>query len=100
MAETLGNYVNGQWIDGRGRGSALIDPVTGETVAFASTEGLDLAAALDFARGVGGPALRAQGYAARAGLLRGIADVLTANREKYAAIALANSGNTWRLHRD
>ncbi|MGC2856097.1 3,4-dehydroadipyl-CoA semialdehyde dehydrogenase [Novispirillum sp. DQ9] len=90
----LTSYLNGRWQDGTGEGAALRDPVTGETLAHASADGLDLAAGLSWARSRGGPALRAMTYGQRAALLRAIADVLTANREAYGAIALRNSGNT------
>jgi 3,4-dehydroadipyl-CoA semialdehyde dehydrogenase len=74
----LKNYVSGQWSEGKGAGAALVDPVTGEELARASTEGVDYRAALDFARRVGGPALRALSFAGRAALLGKIADTLTA----------------------
>jgi 3,4-dehydroadipyl-CoA semialdehyde dehydrogenase len=90
----LQNYVGGNWIDGQGDGASLINPVTGEVVATASTAGLDMAAALDHARTVGGPALKSMSYAERAALLGAIADTLIAHRDKYFGIAQANSGNT------
>jgi 3,4-dehydroadipyl-CoA semialdehyde dehydrogenase len=72
----------------------LVDPVNGDVLATAAAKGLDLKAALDFARTRGQPALRALSFADRAKLLSGIADVLIANRARYEAIAIANSGNT------
>src|SRR5262249_53538195 len=42
----------------------------------------------------GGPALRKLAFAERAKLLSAVADVLAANRARYEAIAIANSGNT------
>src|SRR5207249_8764285 len=56
--------------------------------------GLDLAGALAYARRHGQAALRGMSYAARAKLVGAVADVLAANRAKYEAIAIANSGNT------
>ncbi|OAN52244.1 phenylacetic acid degradation bifunctional protein PaaZ [Paramagnetospirillum marisnigri] len=90
----LQSYLAGRWQDGSGPGAQLTDPVTGEELATASGDGLDLAEALDFARAKGGPALRALTFAARAGLINAVAGVLAENRERYNAIALANSGNT------
>lgn len=90
----LENYLEGRWVAGQGNGTPLFDPVTGEELARAGSEGLDLAAALAFAREKGGPALRARSYAERAAMLRAIADVLTENRDRYYEIALKNSGNT------
>jgi 3,4-dehydroadipyl-CoA semialdehyde dehydrogenase len=90
----IANYVMGEWREGTGEGAALVDPVTGEELARATSDGIDLAAALDYARTVGGPALRALSYAERGALLGKANEVLGKNRDKYADIALRNSGNT------
>jgi 3,4-dehydroadipyl-CoA semialdehyde dehydrogenase len=90
----LASYVSGAWQEGAGEGTPLVDPVTGEELARASTDGVDLAAALDHARAVGGPALRALTFAERGQLLRAVSDTLLANRDAYGEIALRNSGNT------
>lgn len=90
----LSNYVGGKWIEGQGAGQALVDPSTGEELARASTDGIDMGAALVYAREVGGPALRALTFGERAALLGKVADALQANREAYGEIALKNSGNT------
>jgi len=90
----LANYVSGKWIEGKGDGVPLVDPVTGEELARATSDGIDLAAALDHARTRGGAALRALTFAERGGLIRAIADALTAKRDDYFDIALRNSGNT------
>ena len=90
----LANYVGGRWVEGRGDGQALIDPVLGTELARASTEGIDFAAALDHARRIGGGALRALNFAERAALIGKIAETLQANRDTYGDIALQNSGNT------
>lgn len=89
----LSNYVCGQWRTGAGEGEPLFDPVLGDELVRVSSEGIDLAAALDYGRKTGGPALRALSYAARAELLGEIAEVLAANRAAYYQIALANSGS-------
>ncbi len=94
----LENYVAGQWVAGASSPSgvseatALTDPVTGETLAFVSSAGLDLDAAFTFARETAGPALRALSYGERAQRLSQIVATLQANRDDYYAIATANSG--------
>lgn len=90
----LANHVNGQWLDGAGEGIALTDPVTGEVLVRVSSDGLDLGAALSFAREAGGSALQAMTYEVRAGLLGRIAEVLAVNRDSYYDISLRNSGST------
>lgn len=90
----LQSYLAGRWLDGAGSGAQLKDPVSGEVLASTSGDGLDMAEALAYARDKGGPALRALSFAGRAGLINALAGVLAENRERYNAVALANSGNT------
>ncbi|RAU23035.1 3,4-dehydroadipyl-CoA semialdehyde dehydrogenase [Paramagnetospirillum kuznetsovii] len=90
----LQSYLAGRWQDGNGPGTKLVDPVTAETLASASGDGLNMAEALDHARAKGGPALRALTFAGRAALINEVAGVLTENRERYNALSLANSGTT------
>ena len=88
----LPNYVSGQWNEGTGPGETLIDPVTGDELANISSQGVNLEAALAFARTQGAPALRQLTYAQRAELLAKIADTLTANRDEYFRLSLLNLG--------
>jgi 3,4-dehydroadipyl-CoA semialdehyde dehydrogenase len=92
--EQLESYLGGRWSPGEGVETALSDPVNGTVLATASARGLDLATALDFARRRGAPALRELTFSQRAKLIGAVADVLVANRARYEAIAIANSGNT------
>ena len=92
--ENLESYLSGRWMRGEGAETRLVDPVNGGELATVSAKGVDLGAALEFARRNGQGALRAMSYAERAKLLGAIADVLTANRPRYEEIAIANSGNT------
>ena len=94
MGEALENYLGGRWSRGQGVETELVDPTNGNALASASAKGLDLNAALTYAREKGGPALRVLSYAERAKLLGAVADVLVANRARYEEIAVANSGNT------
>src|SRR5258705_675217 len=93
-SQNLESYLSGRWSRGEGVETRLVDPVSGDELATASAKGLDLGGALAFARLEGQGALRGLGYGARAKLVGAVADVLTANRAKYEAIAIANSGNT------
>src|SRR5262252_5345035 len=92
--ETLDSYLSGRWQRGQGVETTLIDPVTGDELATVSAKGLDLQGALEFARREGQRALRSLSYAERGKLVGALADVLVANRARYEAIAIANSGNT------
>jgi len=88
----LPNYVKGQWSEGTSPGEALTDPVTGQELARISSQGINLAEALAFARTYGGPALRRLSYAQRAEILGKMADALVANRDEYFRISLLNLG--------
>ncbi len=90
----LPNYVSGEWKEGTGPGDPLVDPVTGEELARISPQGIDIGAALEFARSHGSPTLQKSTYRERAELLGKIADVLTANRDEYFRISLLNQGAT------
>lgn len=90
----LQSYVTGEWVEGAGEGRPLYDPSTEEVVALSSTEGLDFAGALDHARTVGGPALRAMSFAERGTILRTMAKAIHGAREELLALALQNGGNT------
>jgi 3,4-dehydroadipyl-CoA semialdehyde dehydrogenase len=88
----LPNYATGKWSEGTGPGEPHIDPVTGEELARISSQGIDLKAALAFARAHGGPALRHLTYSQRSEMLGKIADILAANRDEYFRISLLNLG--------
>src|SRR2546423_12751208 len=92
--ETLDSYLSGRWQRGEGIETTLVDPVTGDELATVSAKGFDLKGALEFARSEGQGALRSLSYAERGKLVGAVADVLVANRARYEAIAIANSGNT------
>jgi phenylacetic acid degradation protein PaaN len=90
----LSSYVQDQWIEGTGDPAVLVNPSTEEAVASTSTEGIDMAAALEHARSVGGPALRAMTFAERGELLKKMANVLHEHREELLTIAEKNNGGT------
>ena len=94
MPEALESYLCGRWAGGEVVETRLYDPVKGDELATVSAKGLDLAAALDFARRHGQGGLREMSYAQRGKLVGALADVLSANRARYEEIAIANSGNT------
>ena len=92
-AITLRSHLAGRWVEG-GDPQTLVNPATEEPLAQAGSAGLDLAAALDFARRTGGPALRALTFAQRGQLLRAMADTLQAHRDELLDLAVRNGGNT------
>jgi oxepin-CoA hydrolase/3-oxo-5,6-dehydrosuberyl-CoA semialdehyde dehydrogenase len=92
--KTLRSYLSGRWSEGSGAPQTLVNPATEEPLAQVSSDGLDLAAALDHARRQGGPALRALSFAARGALLKDMAKAIQAHRDELLDLAVANGGNT------
>src|SRR5215469_9094309 len=89
---TLRSYVGGAWTGPADGGRPVLDAVTGEEVARVSSAGIDLAAALDYGRIAGGPALRELTFHQRAGLLKSLGQLLREHRpELYALSARAGS---------
>jgi len=92
--KVLKSYLEGRWQEGKGEGAALLNPTTGETVARASADGLDLARALAFAREKGGAALRALTFAERGEILQKLANAIHEAREPLIAASIENGGTT------
>ncbi|MEO3809981.1 phenylacetic acid degradation bifunctional protein PaaZ [Sphaerisporangium sp. B11E5] len=78
----LASLLRGSWHVPRDEGVPLRDAATGEEVARFSAEGTDFAAALEYGRRAGGPALRAMTFHQRAALLKSLATYLREHREQ------------------
>lgn len=89
----LQSYLQGQWREGQGDPIELFNPATDQSVAAVRPAG-ELKAALDYARNVGGPALRALDFQARGQALQALAKCIHEHREELIEIAIANGGNT------
>lgn len=96
MNRPLANYVGGRWVQGRGPGIALHDPVTGAEPVRVSGDGLDPAGAFAFARDTGGAALRALTYAQSAAPAEATPSAPSAGACAPAALCRAFDG---RFHR-
>lgn len=92
--QTLQSYVAGAWTAGSGPAQSLVNPATEEIVAETSAAGLDLAGALDHARGEGGRALRAMTLGERAEILAEMAKRIHDRRDELLEVAMVNGGNT------
>lgn len=91
---TLRSWVEGRWVEARGRTTTLTNPATDEPLAEAGTDGVDFGAALAHARDVGGPALRALTFAERGELLRAMSKTIHQHREALLDPAMKNGGCT------
>ena len=86
-APMLESYVAGRWFAAADEGARIADAVTGEAVVRVSSTGLDVAAMLDHARAVGGPALRELTFHQRAGLLKQLGLRLMADKDEFYALS-------------
>lgn len=96
--EKLENYITGKWITGDGEGQALMDAVTGDTVAYATTKGLDFKAILDYGREVGNANLRQLTFHERGRMLKALAMYLMERKEKFYQVGYhtgATKADNW-----
>jgi oxepin-CoA hydrolase/3-oxo-5,6-dehydrosuberyl-CoA semialdehyde dehydrogenase len=85
----LQSYVAGTWQSPTSEGAVVCDATTGERVAGVSSDGIDVAATLPYAREVGGPALRELTFHERAGLLKALGAALAERKEELYAVSVA-----------
>lgn len=92
--EKIQSFAEGRWQAGEGAPRTLVNPSNGQSVAEFAPEGLDVAAAFNHARTVGGPALRQMSFVARGELLSRIGAALSNAREELIASSVLNGGCT------
>ena len=85
----LQNYASGQWIAGEGEGQALFNAITGDEIATASSKGLDFESMMNYARSVGGPALRKLTFQERGRMLKALALHLQSKKEDFYKLSWA-----------
>lgn len=94
----LENFILGKWIAGDGDGQLLYDAVSGETIASASTKGIDFAAVLRYAREKGNPALRKMTFHERGLMLRALAIYLREHLDGFYQLSYrsgATRADSW-----
>ena len=94
-AQILPSYLVGHWRTGDGPGVPVADAVTGETIALVSADGLDLAAAVEHARGPGWAGLAELTFPQRAAALKAAAGALMEHKERLYELS-AHAGATLR----
>jgi oxepin-CoA hydrolase/3-oxo-5,6-dehydrosuberyl-CoA semialdehyde dehydrogenase len=87
MTRALESFTLGHWTAGGGPATPLLDATTGETVATIPHHGPSPAAALTYARYVGGPVLRELTFAQRAAVLRALAKHLSGHLDELVALS-------------
>ena len=89
----LKNYALGKWIEGTGDGQVLFDASTGEEVAIASSDGLDIPEMLAFGRKIGNKNLRKMTFQERGRMLKALALFLMEHKEKYYDVIRWSAGH-------
>ena len=94
----LQNYISDKWIEGDGDGQLLYNAVTGETIASATTKGLNFASVLEYGRSKGTAALSKMTFHERGRMLRALATHLRNHLEKFYTISYrtgATKADSW-----
>ena len=94
----LKNYAEGKWVNGTKEGETLHNAVTGAAIYTASSDGLDFGAMMQYARKVGGPALRKLTFQERGRMLKALAMYLMERKEHFytiSAITGATRSDSW-----
>ncbi len=94
----LQNYAAGNWHTAEKTGESLHNAITGEAIYTASSAGLDFAQMMQYAREVGGPALRKLTFHERGRMLKALAFYLTERKEEFykiSALTGATRADSW-----
>ncbi len=83
----LKNYAEGKWVTGSKNGEVLHNAVTGEAIYSAGSDGLDFGGMMQYARKVGGPALRKLTFQERGRMLKALALYLMERKEYFYTIS-------------
>ena len=87
------NYALGKWIKGDGQGTPLYNAINGDQIGTASSIGLDFSQMMNYARTIGGPALRKMTFQERGLMLKALALHLHSIKNKFYALS-AETGAT------
>ncbi len=94
----LGNLVMDQWVEGDGDGTVLCSAVSGDSVARITSQGLDFAAMLDYARNTGGANLRRLTFHERGEMLKALAKYLMEHKREFYELSTmtgATRSDSW-----
>ncbi len=98
MLTQLKNYAEGKWVAGTKTGETLHNAITGDAIYTASSDGLDFGAMMQYARKVGGPALRKLTFQQRGRMLKALAMHLMERKEYFYTISAftgATRSDSW-----
>ncbi|MZR12796.1 phenylacetic acid degradation bifunctional protein PaaZ [Maritimibacter sp. DP07] len=85
----VSSYAAGEWVKPGAGARNIASAVTGEVIASAGNDALDVQAMLDHARNIGGPALRKMTFHERAKMLKALGQYLTEHKQKLYDISFS-----------
>ena len=91
---TLESFLSGDWHKAADGFVTLINPANEDEVGRISSQGVDFAAAVGFARREGGAALRGMTFVERGALLKGMSKIIRENRDELLDLSRVNNGTT------
>ena len=92
------SYTCGQWVDAKSGGVEVFNAISGDSLGFVSSEGIDFADMLHHARTVGGPALRKMTLHDRAQALKALARYLLDKKGGFYQVSAwtgATKADSW-----
>lgn len=95
--QQVASFVAGEWVAPDDKAREIACAITGAPLARAGNAALDVQGALDHARSIGGPALRAMTFHDRARLLKALASHLDQHKETLYALSF-HTGATQADH--
>ena len=93
----ISSFAAGEWIAPGAGARTIASAITGEAFATAGNSALDVQGMLDYARNVGGPALRKMGFHDRAKMIKALAGALNAQKQVLYDLSF-NTGATQSDH--
>ena len=95
--QNVSSFATGQWITPGAGARNIASAITGEVIATAGNDALDVQSMLDYARNIGGPALRKMTFHDRARMLKALALHLREHRKSMYELSF-NTGATQSDH--
>lgn len=87
--QQINSFAAGEWIAPGAGARNIASAVTGDTIASAGNNALDVQGMLDYARNVGGPALRALTFHDRAKMIKALALAISKNKQALYDLSFA-----------
>ena len=86
----LGNLVMDKWIEGDGPGTILYNAIDGTPINSTSSDGLDISGMYEYARSIGGHALRKMTFQERGLMIKALALHLYSKKDEFYKVSFIN----------